>query len=102
MFFWKEGGTPKVLIDLESEKIGSLGSIRQLDNQPVLFFDHASFPWKDNGMVPFGIGGIQLPSPSVLIDKIPGSGEYYFLGPDYMANGPDPDRWKWWIKVFRK
>ena len=92
LLFWKEGKEEKVLIDLESKKTGRLASIRQIDNQLVLFFDHGSFVWNENGMVPFEIGGIQLPSPPVLIDKMPGSGEYYFLGPDYLAKGPALDQ----------
>jgi PAS domain S-box-containing protein len=92
LLFWEEGKQEKIVIDLESEKTGRLGSIRQIDNQLILFFDRASFVWKENGMIPFGIGGIQLPSPPVLIDKMPGSGEYYFLGPDYLAKGPAPDQ----------
>lgn len=92
LLYWKEGGKEKVIIDLESEKTGRLGSIRQIDNQMVLFFDHKSFIWKENGMVPFVIGGIKLPKPPVIIDKMPRTGEYYFLGPDYLAKGPALDQ----------
>ncbi|MDI1324986.1 MAG: ATP-binding protein [Algoriphagus sp.] len=92
LLFWKEGGKEKVLIDLESKKTGRLASVRQIDNQFILFFDNNSFIWKENGMVPFVIEGIKLPAPPVIIDKLPGTGDYYFLGPDYLAKGPAPDQ----------
>ncbi len=92
LLFWKERGKGKVIIDLESKKTGRLGSIRQLDNQLVLFFDQKSFIWRENQLVPFVMKGIELPAPPVIVDKMPGSGEYYFLGQDYLAKGPASDQ----------
>lgn len=92
LLYWKEGGKEKDLIDLKLKKTGRLRSIRKIDNQFLFFFENNTYTWKEKKMAIFEIGGIKLPSPPVIVDKMPETGEYYFLGPNYLAKGPAADQ----------
>lgn len=88
LYTWKEGDQEKVLIGREYEETGPLISVLQVEDLTVLNFERGAYQFENEKLSPYRYRGIPLPSAPVLVKKSPATGEYYFLGKNYLAKGP--------------
>jgi PAS domain S-box-containing protein len=89
VLFWKYGDKTKVIIPREIESTGQLLSVIQIADKILLNFFKGTFQLVDfQQLVPYQYRGVPLPSQPVLVKKSPETGEYYFLGRNYLAKGP--------------
>lgn len=91
LYSWKEGETEKKLISRKNLQTGHLVSVLQFGNQILLNFKLKAFKLEKGELRPYAFRGIPLPSPPLLVKKSPNSGDYYFLGNNYLAKGPQAE-----------
>ncbi len=87
LIFWKYGEKIDRKIERDIQAIGALIAVSEVANKKLLIFKNGTFELIDGQLVPYQFRGIPLPSSPVLVKQAP-SGEFYFLGKDYLASGP--------------
>ncbi len=88
LYYWKAGEVEKKQIIREYAVSGPLQSVLKEGNQIILNFKFKSFSFENEALSPFEYRGIPLPSSPLLVKKSPVTGEYFFLGKNYLAKGP--------------
>ncbi|WP_026969252.1 ATP-binding protein [Algoriphagus terrigena] len=88
LLYWKEGDVDKFIVERDLLKTGRLASVLENSAEVILNFELGSFKFKEGTLTPYEYRGIPLPSPPVVVKKSPHSGEFYFLGRNYLAKGP--------------
>lgn len=88
LLHWKEGDREKQIVERDFLLTRDLKSVVEADGEILLNFELRSYKFDGKGLIPYEYRGIPLPSQPFLVKKSPHSGEYYFLGKDYLAKGP--------------
>lgn len=88
LVYWKEGEEKKILIARDFLQTRELVSVFETEGEILLNFKLQTFKFQEDQLIPYEYRGIPLPSPPFLVKKSPHSGEFYFLGNDYLAKGP--------------
>ncbi|WP_168171910.1 ATP-binding protein [Algoriphagus sp. A40] len=88
LVYWKEGQKEKLVIDRESGQTGELISVLEINGEFMLNFKYQTLKFDGEKLIPYTYRGIPLPSTPFLVKQSPHSGEFYFLGKDYLAKGP--------------
>lgn len=87
-YYWVEGQS----LQLFQKNIGELGFLTFLGgeiNNPVFFFDKGTLALENGKLRKVQWDLNKVSSPPVIVKKCPETGEFYFLGADYLAKGPD-------------
>jgi PAS domain S-box-containing protein len=84
---WKYGEEIDKKIERDVLVTGELIAVSEVSDKVLLIFKNGAYELTEGKLVPYQFRGIPLPSFPVLVKKAP-SGEYYFLGKDYLATGP--------------
>jgi PAS domain S-box-containing protein len=93
LFTWSSGGKDFIKIPRPNfAEFGNLFSVSTIDQKNYFFFETATFTFIDAKFQEIKMGGVMLPSPPLLVRKSPYSGEYYFLGSNFLAKGPEFDQ----------
>jgi len=87
LLYWRSGEAEIQEIPRDFELTGFLQSVIDLEGKPLLNFQKGVFLFENSFLKEYKFRGIPLPSPPVLVKKAP-SGDYYFLGDNYLAKGP--------------
>ncbi|WP_146064438.1 sensor histidine kinase [Algoriphagus boritolerans] len=87
LLYWKYGEKIERKIERDYSVTGSLLEVSQVSDKILMIFKKGAFELKDGQLIPYQFRGIPLPSFPVLVKKSP-TGEYYFLGKNYLASGP--------------
>lgn len=90
LVFWKNGEQQKRVLERNYPQTGALISALSWENKILLNFQNGLFLVQNGTLVPFQLKGISLPSIPSLIKRAP-SGEYFFLGNNFLATGPSPE-----------
>jgi PAS domain S-box-containing protein len=90
LMYWRNGEKKVNLITRDFNRTGLLLSVANLKGKVLLNFEKGAFLLENNYLKAYPFRGIPLPSPPALIKKAPG-GEYYFLGANYLAKGPEAE-----------
>jgi PAS domain S-box-containing protein len=86
---WKSGSKDfKKLQRPTFEESGRLESVAEIEGKFYFFFENLTTQLVGNTFRRMTMQGIKLPAPPLIIKKSPFTGEYYFLGRDYLAKGP--------------
>ncbi|MBN7811154.1 PAS domain S-box protein [Algoriphagus sp. H41] len=88
LFYWKEGEVEKRRIPRDFAQTGRLSSVLDDSGEIFLNFKRKTFKFKNDSLEAFEYRGVPLPSPPAMVKKSPTTGEYYFLGEDFLAKGP--------------
>ena len=91
LYHWKEGEPEKKLISSDHLSTGRLMSVVEVAGQIMLNFKQKAFKFENGELTPYNYRGIPLPSHPVLVKKSPATGDYYFLGNNYLAKGPQAE-----------
>ncbi|WP_026955479.1 ATP-binding protein [Algoriphagus vanfongensis] len=86
--YWKEGGSP-LIFDKVSNDSGVFTQLGGDSDHPVFFFLKASYQLQDRTFKKIHWDQNIIPTAPALVKQSPETGEYYFLGPDFLAKGPD-------------
>ena len=90
---WSSGGKEfKKIPRPDFAKFGNLVSVSTIDQKNYFFFKIATFTFVDAKFQKIEMGGIKLPSAPLLVRQSPYSGEFYFLGSNFLAKGPEFDQ----------
>lgn len=87
LMVWKYGEEIEEKIERDFLLTGPLIAVSEVSDKILLIFKNGTYELKDGQLIPYQFRGIPLPSSPVLVKKSP-SGEYYFLGKNYLASGP--------------
>jgi len=87
LLVWKYGEGIEGKIERDVQSTGTLIAVSEVSDKILLIFKNGTFEMKDGKLIPYQFRGIPLPSFPVLVKKAP-SGEFFFLGKDYLASGP--------------
>ncbi len=71
--------------------LGMLTSVEQIGGEDYFYFEKATCRLINGEFEKIEYKGIELPAPPYLVMRSPYTGEYYFLGKDYLAKGPEFD-----------
>jgi len=66
---------------------GRLFSVNIIEEEAIFLFEHLSLKLIGNKFQPFIFQGIDLKENPIMVKRSPFSGEYYFLGKNYLAKG---------------
>lgn len=69
-------------------EFGDLFSVSTIDKNNYFFFETALFKEVKEELQEFKLQGIKLPGAPLVVKQSPQSGEYYFLGLNFLAKGP--------------
>ncbi|TDQ15136.1 PAS domain S-box-containing protein [Algoriphagus boseongensis] len=90
LLFWRNGEKSVNTISRDVSKTGLLLSVIDLEGRILLNFQKGAYILENNFLKEYQFRGVPLPSPPLLVKKSP-TGEYYFLGDDYLAKGPEAE-----------
>ncbi len=86
---WKSGSKDfKKLPRPTFEVAGRFLSAAEIEGNLYFFFENLTTQLVGKVFQPLTYTGIELPTPPSIIKRSPFTGEYYFLGRDYLAKGP--------------
>ena len=71
------------------EESGRLFSVTKFEGKEYFFFEKQIATLNGDHFEPFVFQGIDLPGPPVMVKPSPFSKEFYFLGKNYLAKGPE-------------
>jgi PAS domain S-box-containing protein len=90
LMHWRSGEKKVNLITRDHAKTGLLLSVVDLGGRVLLNFENGAYLLENNYLKAYTFRGIPLPSFPLLVKKSP-NGEYYFLGVNYLARGPEAE-----------
>lgn len=88
LYYWKVRDEKVTVIERDFSQTHRLVSVLDDSGEIILNFKYQSFKFDGEKLVPYEYRGVPLPSPPFVVKKHPHSGEYYFLGKDFLAKGP--------------
>lgn len=86
LLVWKYGEVIEKKIERDILSTGVLIAVSEVSDKKILIFKNGTFELREGELIPYQFRGIPLPSFPVLVKQAP-SGEFYFLGKDYLASG---------------
>lgn len=87
LMVWKYGEKIEKKIERDLLLTGPLIAVSKVSERILLIFKNGTFEMKDDVLVPYQFRGIPLPSQPVQVKQAP-TGDYFFLGKNYLATGP--------------
>lgn len=90
LLYWRNGEQIKHRISRDYSETGLLFSVVNLDGKSLLIFQKGAYLLEGYELKPYQFRGVPLPSPPYLVKRAP-SGDYYFLGQNYLAKGPEAE-----------
>ncbi|WP_144604133.1 sensor histidine kinase [Algoriphagus algorifonticola] len=86
LIFWREGEQAHVFYKKNKDwgKLGHLGGSR---DYPIFFLSNSTLRFINGKFEEYNWENSILPSPPVMVKKSPETGEFYFLGSNYLAKG---------------